>query len=138
MADYEVEFTDNSVACKKAIENVCISWLEEVGGEIESQASRKSRNNTGQLKGSWKHVVDKGKLECTIGSPLQNAIWEEFGTGEYALKGNGRKTPWHYKDIKGKWHTTTGKKPNRALYMAFETTKARAQSALKVLLKGLK
>lgn len=137
-ADYKVEFTENSVKCKNAIEKVCIAWLTEVGGEIVSQVKRRTRVDTGQLKGSWKYVVDRDKMECTIGSPLENAIWEEFGTGEYALKGNGRKTPWRYKDAKGKWHTTTGKRPNRALFTAFKMVEPKARRALEIALKGLK
>ena len=26
---------------------------------------------------------------------MENAIWEEFGTGEYALNGDGRKGKWY-------------------------------------------
>lgn len=119
----EVEFTDNSVAVKHAIQAAAVAWLLEAGGEIESQVKRNTAVDTGQLKGSWKDVVDEEKLEAVIGSPLQNAIWEEFGTGEYALNGDGRKTPWSYKDAKGKWHYTHGKKPRRALYNAFTRLK---------------
>lgn len=44
--------------------------------------------------------MDESAQVATVGNPLQNAIWEEFGTGEYALEGDGRKTPWRYKDEK--------------------------------------
>lgn len=54
-----------------------------------------------------------------ISSPLENAIWTELGTGEFALKGNGRKGGWKYKDAKGKWHFTRGKPPVRMLHNAF-------------------
>lgn len=65
-----------------------------------------------------------GQAEAVIGNPLENAIWEEYGTGEYALKGNGRKNPWVYKDERG-WHTTHGKKPLRPLQKAFDKTKSK-------------
>ena len=60
-----------------------------------------------------------GQHEAIIGSSDQNAIWEEFGTGEHALQGNGRKGGWSYQDEKGDWHYTTGKKPSRAFFKAY-------------------
>lgn len=59
-----------------------------------------------------------------VGSPLENAVWEEFGTGDYALNGNGRKGGWAYEDDYGEWHFTHGKRPRRALHNAFETKKS--------------
>ena len=67
--------------------------------------------------------MDYDKLEAAIGNTLENAIWTEFGTGEYALNNNGRKTAWRYQDAKGNWYTTTGKKPIRMLFNAFVTKK---------------
>lgn len=68
-----------------------IGFLHEVGGEIQAQAQDNSRVDTGQTKGSYKYMVDEGKDESTVsvGSDLENAIWEEFGTGEYA-------SPWRW------------------------------------------
>lgn len=115
-----VRFEDNSIEVKKAIERKALQFLEEAASEVESAARRNSRVDTGQLKGSWSHTVDNGKKVATIGSPLENAIWEEFGTGEYALEGNGRKGGWVYVDDEGIRHFTFGKKPNRTLRRAFD------------------
>lgn len=157
MAD--VEFTDNSVQVKNAIEEACVSWLHEVGGEIKSRVSRNSPVDFGQLKGSWDYHVDKSNMEATVGSPLENAIWNEFGTGQHALKGNGRKTPW-FVPVEGytgtkkptyqgkvivvygkggkQYFKTDGKKPQRSLQKAFDSLKSKAQQALENKLKGLK
>ena len=135
MAD--VEFVDNSMQVKAAINDAVISWLYEAAGEVESQVKRNTAVDTGQLKSSWTYNVDESKQEAIVGSPLENAIWEEFGTGQYALNGDGRKTPWAYQDIKGKWHTTTGKRPKRALHKAFESKKSAIQKALQNKLKEL-
>lgn len=62
-------------------------------------------------------------MTATIGNPEENAIWEELGTGEYALEGKGRKGGWFYKDEKGEGHFTYGKKPMRMLHNAFVTKK---------------
>lgn len=132
-----IEFENNSVEVKEAINEAITAWLEEAGGELQSQVQRNTPVDTGQLKGSWNYHVDEGEQKATIGSPLENAIWNEFGTGQYALHGDGRKTPWRYKDIHGKWHTTTGKRPKRSLHNAFESSKARIQRALENKLKEL-
>ena len=133
MAD--VEFEDFSIKVMEALDDTALRFLEEAASEIESQAQRNSRKDTGQLKGSWAHIVDDGKMEATIGSPLENAIWEEFGTGEYAAKGDGRKGGWSYQDDKGDWYHTKGKKPNRTLQRAFENTKGKIINRAKQIFK---
>lgn len=134
-----IEFENNSVEVKEALNSAIIAFLYEAAGELEAQVKRNTPVDTGQLKGSWDYKVQEHKGEAVIGSPLENAIWNEFGTGQYALHGDGRKTPWKYKDIKGKWHTTTGKRPNRSLFYAFERLKPKLQTALANKLKeGMK
>lgn len=132
-----IQFEDNSMEVKEALDAACIAWLYEAAGELESQVKRNTPVDTGQLKGSWDHNVDEGSGKATIGSPIENAIWNEFGTGQYALHGDGRKTPWKYQDVKGKWYTTTGKRPQRSLHNVFESLKTRLQTALENKLKGL-
>ena len=134
-----IQFTDNRVRVKAALNEAAIAYLHEAGGEIEAQVKRNTRVDSGQLKNSWTYKVDEEKDECVIGSPLENAIWEEFGTGEYALHGDGRKGGWFYVDDEGKGHHTFGKKPHRALQSAFNTLKSalikRAEEVLKARMK---
>lgn len=132
-----VEFKDNSLKVKAALNEKTIAWLHEAAGEIESQSKRNTRVDTGQLKNSWANTVDESNGTATVGSPLENAVWEEFGTGEYALHGDGRKTAWTYKDRKGKWHRTSGKRPSRALNNAFASSKSKLKSRLEKMLKEL-
>lgn len=132
-----VQFQDNSAKVKDALNDATEAWLDEAAGELEAQVKRNTKVDTGQLKNSWTYKVDESKGEATIGSPLENAIWEEFGTGQYALHGDGRKTPWVYKDDKGKWHTTIGKHPHRALNNAFTTLKSALKARLEQILKGM-
>lgn len=132
-----VEFHDFSVHVKEALDEKALQFLEEACSEIESAAKRNSRVDTGQLKGSWSHQVNEADGKATVGSPLENAIWEEFGTGEYAAKGNGRKGGWTYQDDKGNWHKTKGKKPNRTLQNAFESKKAAIIRRAKEIFKEL-
>ncbi len=118
-----VQFTDNSAVVKAALDDAVIAYLYGAGGELAGQVTRNSRRGTGQLANSWTYKVDESKGECTVGSPLENAIWEEFGTGEYALHGDGRKGGWYYQDDKGNWHHTYGKAPHRAFQRAFNSLK---------------
>lgn len=136
MAD-NVEFKDYSIEVKGKINDALIAALYEAAGAVVSQTARNSRVDTEQTKGSFEYVVDEEKLESTVGSPLENAIWEEFGTGIHALNGDGRKTAWHYKDKKGNWHTTTGKKGTRAFFRAFQKLKNPIIKMFESKMKGL-
>ncbi len=135
MAD--VIFEDYTLEVQGAIDERINAALEECAGELESQVKRNTRVDTGKTKGSWQHRVDDEKHVATIGSNNENAIWEEFGTGEYALKQNGRKGGWSYKDAKGEWHHTYGKKPMRAFWNAFNTLKNKIINHFQNSLKGL-
>lgn len=74
-----VQFKDNSIKVKEALNDAITAFLHEAAGELSSQVQRNTRVDTGQLKGSWTYKVDEGAKEATIGSGLENAIWEEFG-----------------------------------------------------------
>ena len=94
-----VEFIDNSIKIKAAINKAAIAALYEAAGEVESHAKRhcKMDGEIGtQLKGSYSSVVNENAGTAQIGSPLEVACWEEFGTGEHAENGDGRKGWWVY------------------------------------------
>ena len=130
-----VKFHDYSIQVKEAMSGKITAVLEECAGELESQVKRNTRVDTGKTKNSFKHKV----VEDTayIGSNEENAIWEELGTGEYALEGNGRKGGWKYQDAKGDWHSTTGKKPSRAFWKAYISLKSKIISRIQNAFKEL-
>ncbi len=160
-----VQFEDNSMKVKAALDDAAIAFLHEAGLTMQRQAANNTRVASGDTAGAWDYAVDKGQLEVVIGNPMENAIWEELGTGEYALKGNGRKGWWVY--VKGNNSTsrsqkqytleeaksvaaylrsqgldayyTKGKKPSRALHYAFIAKKdaiiAQAEKVLKARFK---
>lgn len=130
-----VEFQDFSMEVKAALDSAVEQFLEEAGSEMESQAMRnQTRVDTGQTKGGWTHIVDGNKV--TIGNPLENAIWEEFGTGEYSIKG-GRKGGWVYRDKRtGKFYKTRGKSALRPLHNAFTANKGKIIRRAEQILKG--
>lgn len=129
-----VEFKDNSIAVKAALGDAAEAFLREAAGELVSQTARNTRVDTGQLKSSWQYTI-RGSV-AMIGSPLENAIWEEFGTGEYALEGGGRKGGWIYRNKEGKTVFTLGKKPNRTLYRAFTGKKNQLIRRAEDIVKG--
>lgn len=137
----EVIFEDYSMQVKSAIADRVEAVLEECAGELESQVKRNSRVDTGKTKNSFRHKVTGSVLiehyEATIGSSDENAIWEEFGTGEYALHGDGRKGGWSYEDETGVWHHTKGKSPSRAFWNAYTSMKAKLIRRIQNSLKGL-
>lgn len=90
-----MSFEDYSRRATDALMGAILKSLFESGAEVEAQVKRNTVVDSVHTKDSWKAVVDGVKFEAVIGSNAENAIWEEFGTGEYALKGNGRKTPWY-------------------------------------------
>lgn len=138
MAEFKVEFKDNSIAVINAIKDIAPAVLEECCGELESQTKRNTRVDTGQTKNAWAHRVtsNETKHEGVVGNPLQNAIWEEFGTGDYALNGNGRKGGWFYVDEEGNGHFTHGKTPSRAFYKAYTTLKNKLIKRIQDAFKG--
>lgn len=161
----DVKFTDNSVQVKADLENAIIAFLHEASAEIKTQAERYTPvGESSQLKKSWDTVIDKSKKTAIIGNPLEYAIYQEMGTGEYALEGNGRKGYWVYvKDSdsgsmakSSKSYTlgqaraivssmradgldayfTKGTRPKRMLYKAFVMWKPKIQARFKQIMKS--
>jgi hypothetical protein len=132
-----VEFHDYTIKVKDAIDDRINAVLEECAGELESQVKRNSRVKTSKTKNSFRHKVVDSEHTAYIGSDDENAIWEEFGTGEHALKGNGRKGGWAYKDAKGDWYFTHGKTPSRAFWKAFTSLKNKIIKRIQEFMKGL-
>lgn len=121
----DIQFINNSIRVKKSLKDKGVAWLNEACGELEGQTKRNSRVVSGKTKGSFRYAVDEERLEGAVGSSYENAIWEEYGTGEYALHGDGRKGGWFYVDERGKGHFTRGKRPKRPLYKAFTSLKSK-------------
>lgn len=123
-----IQFEDYSMEVKTALKDAALAFLEEAGGEVEAQTKRNCAVVTGKTKGSFQHSVDEDSLTVAIGSDYENAIWEEFGTGIYAVNGDGRKdVPWTYYDEQGQKHRTVGKHPKRMLWNAFQSLQGKIQ-----------
>lgn len=133
-----IKFIDHTEEVKALIAELAESSLEETCGELESQTKRNTAVDTGQTKNSWQHKVTKSGEDYVgaVGSDYQNAIWEEFGTGDYALHGDGRKGGWFYEDAEGNGHFTHGKKPRRPFHKAYTTLKNKLIKFIQDRFKG--
>jgi len=134
----KVKFIDHTEEVKNLLAGLAMSSLEEAAGELETQVKQNTKVVTSKTKNSWRHTVTKkgDVYEANVGSDYENAIWEEFGTGEYALNGDGRKGGWFYVDEKGKGHFTRGKHPRRPFWNAYCTMKPKIIKYLQDKLKG--
>ncbi len=108
-------------AARTALAAAVADFLTDSGSRLQADIRTLSRVDTGQTRQSYtfrvKLVPGAGSME--IGSPLENALYEEYGTGEYALGGDGRKGGWVYRDGEGNFHHTRGKTPNRPMEQAY-------------------
>lgn len=96
MAD-KVQLFDYSPQIKGALNEAAEAFLHTWGSEIASQAQRncKMDGEEGvQLRGSYECRVDATAKTATIGSPLESAFWEEFGTGEHAVDTSKSRSGW--------------------------------------------
>lgn len=136
--NYDIKFTDNTPQLHEALD----SWAERVltiwGMKVQDYAQLLVPTGTadstgiegyvgGALKQSLTYAVDLAKKTVTIGSNLFYSVYVELGTGIFAEKGNGRKTPWVWKDFNGKWHFTRGMAPRPFLRPAWKNTLTRCE-----------
>ena len=119
--NYDIKFTDNTPQLHEALDSWAVRVLTIWGMKVQDYAQLLVPTGTadstgiegyvgGALKQSLTYALDLAKKTVTIGSNLFYATYVELGTGIFAEKGNGRKTPWVWKDFNGKWHFTRGMK----------------------------
>lgn len=155
-----MEFKDFSIEVKAALNDITKGWLHTWANEIASKAKDNTQMDGEQgvqLRRSYRADVDEGAGSAKIGTPLESGYWEEYGTGEYAVHGDGRKGWWVYKDgyqgnggkvltedeakaiaaSNPSLHASNGRKPSYTLEKAFTATKPKAVADLENKLKGM-
>lgn len=127
-----MQFQDNTDKVKREMHDVLLGALTKGSLLVVGQVKTLSRRDTGALSDSFSHeVIDEGEdMHSKIGSPLDYAVHNEFGTGEFAENGSGRKGGWYYRGQDGKLHFTRGMKPNPALRTSFRKNKKRVQDIM--------
>lgn len=127
------KFTDNSAAVKKQLLQVSQSAMEAACLIVEGAAKANAPVGTsGELRDKIDHVVKQsgGIITGQIGSPTDYAMYVEYGTGEFAENGAGRKGGWSYQTPDGEWHHTDGMQPQPFLRPAFRENKANIENVI--------
>ena len=95
------------VFVQKAAQAVRTEAITGTGGGQRVPVDKGNLKNSIQVAS----YVQDGIATAEVGPTADYAPYVEYGTGVYAVNGNGRKTPWTYKNAKGKWFTTIGQEP---------------------------
>ncbi|MGX7195445.1 HK97-gp10 family putative phage morphogenesis protein [Enterococcus olivae] len=130
-------FVDNSQEGKDAITQASIQFLFQACILVEGQAVALATVQTARLRNSIDHTVDEEELIGYVGSNVEYAVYVEFGTGEFAENGQGRKGGWVYQDPSGEWFFTWGQEPHPYLRPAFRQNKGRIEALAKEIFGGL-
>ena len=136
----DITIKDNSGAVLEAMQKAVARGLEAIGMTAEGYAKQTitdaNRVDTGRLRNSISHTVKSEEEAVYIGTNVEYAIWHEIGTGIYAEDGQGRKSPWAFKDEKGEWHMTSGVKPLHYLQKAAADHTDEYKRIMEASLKG--
>lgn len=124
-------FKDNSEEAKNRVNRATIRWLFEACILVQGQAVLLAPVQTARLRNSVDYVVDEDELIGYVGTSVEYAVYVEFGTGEFAENGRGRKGGWVYKDPSGEWFFTWGQEPQPYLRPAFRQHKNDIESLAK-------
>ena len=96
---------------------------------VEGDAKTLCPVDDGQLRQSITSEV-RGEIGV-VGTNVECAPYVHQGTGIYAVNGDGRKTPWSYKDEEGNWHTTIGQHPQPFLEQALDINEEKINDIFK-------
>lgn len=132
-----MKFVDNSEAVKRKLELTAIKGLIKAAMLVEAQAVLLVPVDTGGLRESIGYKVNESELVAYIGTNCEYAIYVEFGTGEFAEAGNGRKGGWVYRDATGEVHFTYGMPPQPYLRTAFRQNQKAIRAILADCLREL-
>lgn len=96
---------------------------------VEKSAKQKAPKDTGALRRSITSKVEGN--QGIVFTPLEYAPYVEYGTGLFAESGGRKDVPWNYQDDEGKWHSTSGQKPQPFMRPALEENKQIIKQILK-------
>lgn len=134
---FDIQITDNFDAVLAELEKNVAAANEAVGLAAEAHVVEGAPVGTpestsiknyhgGNLRKSITHKVIGDtvfvgtNMKAPNGSPYP--VFVELGTGIYATDGNGRKSPWVWRDKNGKYHFTRGIKPTHFMRNALSQT----------------
>lgn len=119
---------------EKSIERQIKRIVHETAEIIASNAKSLAPVDDGSLKDSIHVEYYKGGLSALVTVGAHYGIYVEFGTGIYAVKGNGRKDPWVYYSKKLKRFVyTRGMKAQPFFFPALDIAEKHWERELKKL-----
>ena len=130
------EFQKASVKAETALEKQLIESAILVENDAKAYAS--GNVDTGLLVNSITHRFKRedGQIVAEVGTNVFYAPYIEYGTGIYALNGQGRRGGWSYQDAKGNWHFTMGGRPYPFMTPALEQIRSRIDNDIAMAVKG--
>lgn len=81
-----VKITDHSAEVLEAMNEQVLAWLEAIGEDAAGTAADKAPVDTGRLKGSISSAVVESEKAVYIGTNVEYAPYQEFGTSR-GIKG---------------------------------------------------
>lgn len=132
-------FTDNSDKVKRSLNERANRALVKSAELIKGSIVKNAPVDTSGLKNSidYQKTIDGKKSRVEIGSTMSYAKYVEYGTGEFAENGAGRKGGWRFRDDQGNWWFTHGQKPTRFMRKAFEANEKKVNGIIENEMKGL-
>lgn len=124
------KYESNVKAVEAQLMQAADAGMEAALLAIEASAKSRARVGSGEMRDKVQHQSKRSgdTLSGQVGSPLEHAIYNEFGTGEFAENGAGRKGGWSYKGPDGKWRFTKGMTPQPFLRPAFRSNRKNIES----------
>lgn len=120
--DREVQKSlDNLIA--GGLNKYLLRGMKKACGICEREVKQNCPVDDGTLRKSITHWIEEEAdgVMGYIGTNVEYAPYVHYGTGIYAVNGDGRKeVPWKYQTADGKWHTTSGQKPNPFMQKAID------------------
>lgn len=111
----EIQGLDKLIAKLNRLPDKMEDKMLDAAQFVEEVAKMKAPKDTGRLIGSIESKVERNGNTITgiVFTPVEYAPYQEFGTGLFAVNGDGRKTPWAYEDPKtGETVFTRGNRPH--------------------------
>lgn len=142
MSNAIIGFDELTKKLNKLVDNqTIINALTVACVRVENEAKINAPVDDGTLRMSITHSIDNVKMQGIVGTNVEYAPYVEFGTGIFAAGGDGRKTPWRYRDVDGTWHFTRGQKPQPFLLPALDNNRKKIvediKKAVEAHMKGM-
>ena len=134
MSEIQIEGLDKLLAKLNKIDDNLQNKMLKAAEFVEGEAREKAPKRTGNLKGSFESKVERTGTEIisTVYTPVDYAAYQEFGTGLFAVNGDGRKTSWAYEDEQtGELVWTRGNRPHPFMGPALRENKDVVMQLLK-------